>query len=468
MELSNKKALVVGFGRTGFETARFLKDHGASVTISELADNNDLGERARQLQDMGVHMEFGDHVLETFTRADLIIVSPGVPHTIPPIRAAKKKGIPLLGEIELASCFITEPIIAVTGTNGKTTTTELIGAMMKQSGKKVFVGGNIGTPLVSYLTRQDKVDCLVVEVSSFQLDTVASFKPSISVLLNISDDHLDRYPDFAAYARAKARLLKYQTAGDTAVLNGDDPWIRKLSAPCKIRKLFFSGRRKMEPGADIGPDTIVCHGPFSYGQIHTQTDDPPVPGHENQAEISLKRVPLKCRHEIENISAASLAVLAFGGNVNAVQRAIDGFKGLPHRMERVATQHGIPFYNDSKATNVDAVLRAIACLDAPIHLIMGGRDKGGRFDLLKTAVQQKVKSLILLGEAAKKIDAALGGCTRTRIVATMQEAVAAARDTVSAGDVVLLSPACASFDMYKDYKERGEAFRKAVCEGMPS
>jgi len=449
MQLEHAKALVVGMGRSGFETASFLRQRGARVTISEMAGQDEMGDAAGKFHELGVRTEFGGHVMETFTGADFIVVSPGVPHTIPPIRAAQDKGVPLLGEIELASRFIKEPMIAVTGTNGKTTTTQLIGDMLEQSGQTVFVGGNIGTPLISYLTGHEKAQRLVVEVSSFQLDTTTRFRPDISLLLNISDDHLDRYPGMEAYAESKGRILKNQTKNDIAVLNGEDQRIRQLCDGSEPEKMFFTGRWEKEKGADIGTHAITFHG---LDPLH------------QPAAIELSRVPLTCRHELENISAAGLAALAGGGTLSGIQNTLHGFRGLPHRMERVATLDGIPFYNDSKATNVDAVLRAIECLKGPIHLIMGGRDKGGQFHLLASSIQQKVKNLILLGEAAPDIKAALGNLTTTRIVATMQEAVSFAHTSASPGEVVLLSPACASFDMYQDYKERGEAFRKTVCE----
>jgi UDP-N-acetylmuramoylalanine--D-glutamate ligase len=464
MELENAKALVVGMGRSGFEAASFLTQRGATVTISEMAAENELGDAPRKLREMGVRTEFGGHVMGTFTETDFIVISPGVPHTIPAVRAAQKKGIPLMGEIELASSFIREPIIAVTGTNGKTTTTRLIGEMLEQSGQTVFVGGNIGNPLISYLTGHVKARHLVVEVSSFQLDTIAAFQPDISLLLNISDDHLDRYSDMEAYAKSKARILENQKKNNTTVLNGDDEWIRKLCGGCKPEKLFFTGRRENEKGADIGTHAIVFHGLGRHIGKAASKKKPGDRRHEKRAVVALDRVALKCRHELENISAAALAALVAGGKLSGIQKALENFRGLPHRMERVATLNGIVFYNDSKATNVDAVLRAIECLQGPIHLIMGGRDKGGQFHLLEASIRQKVKSLFLLGEASAEIEAALGKLTATRKVKTMKEAVTSAHAAASPGEVVLLSPACASFDMYRDYKERGDAFRKIVSE----
>jgi UDP-N-acetylmuramoylalanine--D-glutamate ligase len=464
MKLEHKKALVVGMGRSGFETASFLRRRGATVTVSEMAGENEMGDAVRKFRELGVRTEFGGHVLGTFTEADFIVISPGVPHTIAPVQAAQEKGIPLIGEIELASRFIKEPMIAVTGTNGKTTTTRLIGDMLEQSGQTVFVGGNIGNPLISYLSGHEKVQRLVVEVSSFQLDTITSFRPDISLLLNITDDHLDRYSGLEAYAKAKGRILENQKEDDITVLNGEDRRVREIGSAGKPGRVFFTGRRKKEKGADIGTHAITFHG---LDSVHGKNAETRGSGHalvETRAAIALDRVPLKCRHELENISAAALATLVAGGTLTGIKKALEAFRGLPHRMERVAVIDGIVFYNDSKATNVDAVLRAVECLQGPIHLIMGGRDKGGRFHLLASSVRQKVKTLILLGEASGEIKAALGTLTATRIVSSMEDAVAFAHAAASSGEVVLLSPACASFDMYQNYKERGDAFRKTVCE----
>lgn len=463
MELEHTKALVVGMGRSGFETASFLTRRGARVTISEMAGEDEMGETAREFRELGVQIEFGGHVTDTFTKADFIVISPGVPHTIPPVQAAQEKGVPLLGEIELASRFIQEPMIAVTGTNGKTTTTRLIGHMLQQSGQTVFVGGNIGNPLISYVNNHEKARHLVVEVSSFQLDTITSFRPAISLLLNITDDHLDRYSGLEAYAKAKERVLENQKKNDITVLNGDDERIREIGKTCTPEKVFFTGRQKSEKGADIGTHAITFHGLDCFHKKKPAANGSGGPSSENRPAIALGRVPLKCRHELENISAATLATLAAGGTLTGIQKALESFAGLPHRMERVAVLDGTVFYNDSKATNVDAVLRAMECLQGPIHLIMGGRNKGGQFHLLESPVRQKVKTLILLGEASGEIEAALGNLTATRIVATMEDAVATAHAAASAGEVVLLSPACASFDMYQDYKERGNAFREIVC-----
>lgn len=448
-------------GRSGLDAARFLKKRGASVTVSDMAPESQVPAGARTLREMGVQLELGGHKLGTFTGADLIVMSPGVPHTIAAVQAAREKGVPVLGEIELASRFIHEPIVAVTGTNGKTTTTRLIGDMLVRSGHKVFVGGNIGTPLISYLLTHQKADWLVLEISSFQLDTIASFRADVSLLLNISDDHLDRYDDFEAYAHAKGRLLENQEARDMTVLNGNDKWVRRVSQDLPVTKLYFTGRRDTENGADIETDTIRLRGLKPLDRMHTRKAESSGPM-ETPAAISLNKIPITCPHELENMAAASLATIACGGNLAGIHQALQGFTGLPHRLEQVARIQGISFYNDSKATNVDAVLRALECLPQPIHLIMCGRDKGGNFKLLTKTVRQKVKSLTLWGEAGSKIEAVLGDSVPTKVVASMEDAVANAFNAAVSGESVLLSPGCTSFDAYQNYKERGLAFSRAV------
>lgn len=441
-------------GRSGFEAAQFLKKRGALVTVSEKTPEEQLGKTAAAFRNLGVDTEFGGHTIKNFLEAGLIVVSPGVPHTITPLLEAQAREIPVLGEIELASRFINEPIVAVTGTNGKTTTTRLIGEMLMQSGQEIYVGGNIGNPLIGYVDKRQKADCLVVEVSSFQLDTISTFKPHISLLLNISDDHLDRYSDLEAYARSKARILENQDNDDVAILNGSDNRIRNIIDKTPVKKLFFKGRQADESGTLIESQEIRFFGLNYFGNRNVDV----------QNSIDLSRVKLACRHDLENIAAASLATLAAGGDLGGIHKALELFAGLPHRMEFIGAYDGVSYYNDSKATNVDAVLKAIECLQKPIHLIMGGRDKEGRFELLTVPVRDKVKNLVLLGEAAPIIDRTLANCTNTHRVAGMHEAVRKTASLAASGETVLLSPGCASFDMYRDYKERGDRFRQLVYQ----
>jgi UDP-N-acetylmuramoylalanine--D-glutamate ligase len=350
-----------------------------------------------------------------------------------------------MGEVELASRFIKEPIIAVTGTNGKTTTTTLLGEMLKASGFKVFVGGNIGTPLIRYVEKNEKAQMIVAEVSSFQLDTIETFRPKIGVLLNITEDHLDRYADFKEYAKAKSRIFENQKTKDTAVLNGADAAVLDISKAVKSKKWFFNAPSKKQPGATIDENRIDFHV-----------------GARQDLHIERSMVKIWGHHNAENVAAAGLAALAANGKIEGIQTAIKRFHGLPHRMAYVATKHRVRFINDSKATNIDAVQKALCAFKEPVILIMGGRDKGGNFATLKTHIQRHVKKLVLMGEAAPVIEAVLGNVTHTKMVSTMRRAILSARHSASPGDVVLLSPGCTSFDQYCNYEERGEDFCNVV------
>jgi UDP-N-acetylmuramoylalanine--D-glutamate ligase len=455
MELAGKNIAVVGLGKTGMALARFLNKRGAVVVATDMAAEANLGPQVQELRQMGVCLELGRHRPETFRAADLIVLSPGVPHTIEPVARARENGTPVMGEIELASRFIQKPIVAVTGTNGKTTTTELVGQMLAGSGLAVFVGGNIGNPLIGYVDEEHKADVIVAEISSFQLDTIARFRPQIAVLLNITIDHLDRYPDFDAYAASKMRLFKNQQAGDIAVLNGSDPLVRSLTGDLKNKKLIYPQTGENEDGAVISGSRIRFHiddpGPFDFkGQ--------------RQWSLDLSQARLRGRHNLENACAAGLAALAAGARPAAIQETVNNFRGGAHRLEYLDTIQGVEFYNDSKATNVDAVIRAIQCFSQPVVLIMGGLDKGSNFKLLRQIFPRHVKRLIVMGKAADLIQTALGDLAPPIRAASMAEAVKQARQAASPGDVVLLSPGCASFDMYDSYARRGDDFRREVLD----
>ncbi|MEA1899563.1 MAG: UDP-N-acetylmuramoyl-L-alanine--D-glutamate ligase [Thermodesulfobacteriota bacterium] len=440
MKLKNKNILVVGLGVTGVATARFLINRGASVTVSDQKKEQETGPEEPLIREPGIRMELGPHRIETFERADLIVVSPGVPHTILPIRRAKEQGIPVIGEIELASRFITEPIVAVTGTNGKTTTTTLLGKMLEDSGFKVFVGGNIGKPLIAYADREEKAEIVVVEVSSFQLDTIDTFRANVAVLLNITEDHMDRYPDLNAYTKSKARIFNNQQYNDTAVLNGSDPVVRSLSRDILSRKVFFSSK---EEGVAISDESIISQ--------------------ENMSQL-LSDLKLPGKHNMENAAAASLAALTAGGTFEGVRTALREFKGLPHRLEYIDTLNGVDFFDDSKATNVDSVAKALETFKRPVVLIMGGRNKGNKFHVLKDLIGRHTKELIVIGEAKEDIKAELGDIKPVETATSMEDAVFKAYNAAKPGDIVLLSPACASFDMYNSYAQRGEDFCKAVAK----
>jgi UDP-N-acetylmuramoylalanine--D-glutamate ligase len=457
MELKNKNIVIVGMGRTGLAAARFLHHRGARVLVTDKAGEKALGAAVGALRQLGVRVEMGPHRAASLQNADLIMVSPGVAHTIEPIARATARGVPVIGEVELASAFIKEPIIAVTGTNGKTTTTALLGQMLKNSGIKAFVGGNIGNPLIEYVGNEQKAQIVVAEISSFQLDTIAAFRPKVSVLLNITADHLDRYPDFEAYIDSKMRIFKNQQADDLAILNGLDRMIRIKTKNIKCRRLFFPSLKANEQGAILNGKRIVLklNKDLAAFQI-------PQSEFHNPESLDISKMHLLGRHNFENACAASLTALAAGATLDGIQKTLDHFKGLAHRLEHVATISAVRYYNDSKATNVDGVLRALECFSKPVLLLMGGRDKGGNFEVLQDAVRKHAKELILMGEAAESIRSALGQQTLTKVVTSMQEAVTTAFQDAGPQEIVLLSPGCASFDQYANYAERGDDFRRAV------
>jgi len=461
MELSQKKIVVVGLGVTGIAVARFLSSRGAAVIATDMASKSDLGSKVREFQASDISLELGGHRSETFKKADMIVLSPGVSHTIKPVLRARERGIPVMGEIELASRYIRQPVVAVTGTNGKTTTTELLGDMLKRSGLKVFVGGNIGNPLIDYAGGKQDADVIVAEISSFQLDTIETFKLRVGVLLNITADHLDRYPDFDAYAASKMRLFENQQADDIAVLNGSDPLVRSLAESIRSKKLYYSALNNDEEGALYDEKQII----FRYkdsSRPGIQSRSP----HSNfriPASLDLSRFKLTGRHNLENACAAALAALAAGGQPDAIQGTLNQYRGSAHRMESVTTIDGIDFYNDSKATNVAAVMRAVECFSQPVLLIMGGLDKSGNFTELRKVVSRHVKKLFVMGQAADLIRSALGDTVSTATVVSMQDATQQAFQDSSPGDVVLLSPGCASFDMYDNYAQRGNDFKESVA-----
>lgn len=453
MQLKDKNIVVVGLGRTGLATATFLHQQGARVLVSDTASEKELGDAGNTLRQLGVRMETGAHRAASFQNASLIVISPGVSHTIEPIVQAMDQGIPVIGEVELASRFIEEPIIAVTGTNGKTTTTELLGRMLKDSGLKVFVGGNIGNPLIDYVAKKEPAQIVVAEISSFQLDTIATFRPRVSVLLNITADHLDRYPNFEAYADSKFRIFKNQQVEDVAVLNGTDPLIRAKTKHIKSQRLFFPAPAENEQGAVLNGKRII---------LNLKKLKKMGPEIRNQESLDISKMHIYGQHNFENAAAASLAALAAGATLEGIQTTLNHFKGLAHRLERVATINGVQYFNDSKATNVDGVARALECFSKPVLLIMGGRDKGSDFKALEELVRKHAKALIVMGEAAEPIRSALGQFNPTKVAASMEEAVSTAYQNADPDDVVLLSPGCASFDWYGSYAERGDDFRAAV------
>ena len=444
MDLQGKRVLVVGLARTGIATAKFLKTKDSLVTTTEVKPKEEMGEALQELKEMDIKAEWGGHRAETFLKQDILVVSPGVDLSIEPIQKAVKQGVRVISEIELAYHFIHVPIIAVTGTNGKTTTTLLIGEMLKEDGKKAGVGGNVGEPLILFADGKDRWEVLVVEISSFQLEAIEDFRPRISVLLNITEDHLDRYPSYDDYIEAKVRIFTNQNSGDLAVLNRDDPIVMQYKEEVKAKKVLFSLREKLEEGTFSNGQTIF-HKLGGRGE-----------------EYSLAKVPLKGIHNVENMMAALTAARIFGCSKKAIQDTLNRFEGLEHRLEFVREIRGVRFYNDSKGTNVGSVVKSLQSFSEPVILIAGGKDKNGDLNPLKELIQKRVKHLILIGEAKERMNRELGGLTDTAMAKTMEEAVRLAHQKAKEGEVVLLSPACSSFDMFKDYKERGKVFKETV------
>ncbi len=446
MELKNRKVLVVGLGESGKESAAFLLARGAKVSISEAAAPEAISpESLTWVEGNKVPLETGAHNTRTFLESELIVVSPGVPLEIGPIRAAKRAGIPVIGEVELAARFIEAPIIAVTGTNGKSTTTTLIGHILKHAGKDVFVGGNIGRPLIGYACQKQDKDFVVAEISSFQLDTVVFFRPWLALLLNISEDHLDRYLSFDDYVRSKLQIFANQLPDDFAIINRDDPIIMQHedTIPSKI---FTFGHTPEDEGAYVKDNKLVCHlGSKEAGEVYL-----------------LENLRITGQHNLENTMAAVVAARVCGCNPYVIQEALETFEGLPHRTEFVCEVGGVSFYDDSKGTNVGSVVKSITGFDRPVILIAGGRDKGGSYAALEDIVRNKVRMVVLIGEARDKIRQALGHLTRTIEAETLPEAVYLAYAESRPGDVVLLSPACSSFDMFRNYAERGNIFQEAA------
>lgn len=450
IHLKDRRVLVVGLGRSGVAASRLLVRNNARVTATDRSPWDALSAEARELAALGIKIETGGHSTGTFLSADLIILSPGVPKGIDPLIRAKENGIKIISEVELAYQLLDAPLIAVTGSNGKSTTTTLVGEILKAKGDRVFVGGNLGTPLTEYLLSGGGADCVAAELSSFQLETIGDFRPSVSILLNISPDHMDRYPGMREYAEAKFRIFENQTADDFAIINGDEPWSTEVSKRFRGKMIVFSRRRKVKNGVFAEEGRLVSN---MNGRQETLCEI---------SEIGIKGV-----HNLENSMAAAAAALLRGCTPEIIARTLRAFPGLEHRLEFVREIGGVKYINDSKGTNVGAVIKSIEGFNEPILLIAGGRDKGSDFSLLRPLIQEKVKRLILIGEAGEKLRRAAGDLTTTIHAGSMEEAVHIARKEAAKGDVVLLSPACASFDMFKNFEDRGRIFKEIVWKLPP-
>jgi len=444
LELSGRRVLVVGLGKSGIAAARLCAERGAIVTATDRRTLDALPPGAGDLCALGVTLEVGGHVEASFESTDLVVLSPGVP-AIPPVVAAERRGVPILGELELAASFCQGSIVAITGTNGKSTVTTLIGEAMARTGRPTFVGGNLGTPLTEVVgtAAAEPGGVLVVEVSSFQLERATRFRPHVALLLNVTEDHLDRYPSFAAYAAAKARVFAAQTREDHAVVPAGDVVCESLARAGRARVWTYGGQ-----GAKA---SVVC-------------EDDAIVDRETGARFPLSLLRIQGAHNVTNAMSAILAARLAGAPASAIAEAIGSFTGLPHRMQLVVEKDSVRYYDDSKATNVGAAVKALEGVSGKAVLIAGGRDKGGDYGPLRDEVARKARAVVLLGEAADLMDRALAGAAPIERATDMRDAVRRARRLAAAGDVVLLAPACSSYDMFRDYNERGDVFRSVVLE----
>jgi UDP-N-acetylmuramoylalanine--D-glutamate ligase len=440
-DFSGQKVVVIGAGATGQALARYFCRRGATVTLSDSRAAERIGDLG-QLCELGVRLDLGGHTPELFLAADLVAVSPGVPLSVPAVASAMQAGVQVLGEIEIAFAELSAPLTAITGTNGKSTTTTLMGEMFSAWGKRTFVGGNLGIPLIEAV--DGEWDWLVAELSSFQLEAISDFRPRYALLLNITEDHLDRYPDMASYVAAKMQVFANMGEADVAVLNAEDPLVMAAAADIRPRRILFSSRRLLPEGMGLAGEEIV----WRFG------------GEERRFPLAM--LQLKGLHNVENVMAALIPPLLEGCPPDVAWSAACSFGGLAHRMVPVRLLDGVTWYNDSKGTNVGSVVKSLAGLIAPVTLIAGGKDKGGDYAPLAPLVREKVAHLILIGQAAPRIAEALGGLTRTERADTLEAAVSRARELTPPGGSVLLSPGCSSFDMFKSYEERGDVFTRAV------
>jgi len=445
LDLKNKRVLVVGLGKSGVASALFLQDRGARVTVSDAKTEDELRGEIPQLLDKGIAVESGGHGERTFRGQDLIVVSPGVPVDTPQLAQARTQGVPVIGEIELASRFLKGHIVAITGSNGKTTTTTLAGEIIAWGGYESLVGGNIGTPAISFVPEATDDTYIVLEVSSFQLETIDTFHAEIAVILNITPDHLDRHHTFEAYVAAKSRIFENQTAGDFAVLNSDDPTCVKLGPVSEAQKFWFSRKKEVDQGAFVRD-----------GKIFWRAEG-------NDVEIMpVSEIGLKGAHNLENVLAAVCVGALVRCEPHRIRKAVQEFKAVEHRLEYVATINGVDFYNDSKATNVDATIKALESFAGNIHVILGGKDKGSDYSVLNDLLRQRVKRVYTIGAAAQKIESQIAGAAEIIHAETLETAVRRAAAAAKQGDIVLLAPACASFDQFENYEHRGRVFKDVV------
>jgi len=444
IDLTGKRVLVVGLARTGIATALFCAARGAHVTASEERPGSEVAEAAEKLRAAGCALELGGHTERTFIEQDLIIPSPGVPQDLPPLAAARAREIPIWSEIELAWRFLRGRMVAITGSNGKTTTTSLTAHILESAGLPVIVAGNIGTPLISRVGESSDSTITVTEVSSFQLECIRDLRPDVGVLLNLTPDHLDRHASFEDYSRAKARMFENQTEQDFAVLNADDANASQY-APSGPQIYWFSRTKHVSSGAFLRGDEVI------FRRDGTET-------------VLLRRgeIGLRGDHNVENVLAAACAALLAGATPSAVASGVSTFAGVEHRLEFVAEIGGVSYFNDSKATNVDATLKALDAFPTGVLVILGGKDKGSDYGILRKSLRERARMVLLIGAAAEKIESQLRDAVPVVHAGTLEFAVALASENARPGDTVLLAPACASFDQFKNYEHRGRVFKQLV------
>ena len=446
LELNNKRILVIGLARTGVATALFCAKHGAIVTATDMRPESELADPGTKLRAAGVSLEFGGYTEEILAGQDLIIPSPGVPANSEILTAARAQNIPIWSEIELAGRFLRGRLIGITGSNGKTTTTSLIEHILKNSGYSTLLAGNIGTPLIGVVEQTNHQTITVAELSSFQLEWIETLRPNISVFLNLTPDHLDRHGSMEAYGAAKARIFKNQISDDFAILNADDPATTPY-APTKPRVFWFSRKQRVAQGTFLRGEEILFRN-------------------EGEEEVVLKQteIPLPGAHNLENVLAAVAATCLAGVQSKEIAQAVRSFTGVEHRLEFVAEHNGVRYYNDSKATNVDATFKALDAFPGRILIILGGKDKGSDYTVLQAPLREKAILALLIGAAAQKIESQIAGSVAIEHAGTLQRAVEVAAHSAQPGDIVLLAPACASFDQFENYEHRGRIFKQLVHE----
>jgi UDP-N-acetylmuramoylalanine--D-glutamate ligase len=443
-ELRGKRVLVVGLAKTGVATSLFCAARGGEVTATDVRGENEVGDAIVQLRAAGVRLELGGHRENIFLGQDLIVPSPGVPANMPLLQAARAKGVTIWSEIELAGRFMNGRLIGITGSNGKTTTTSLIEHILKNAGFPTILAGNIGTPLISRIEQTNDDTVTVVELSSFQLELIETFRPNISVFLNLTPDHLDRHHTFEEYGAAKARIFRNQKEADSAVLNADDPASTPY-APTRPQVCWFSRKQRVAQGAFVRDNQIVFRQ-----------------NGEEMAVLKLQEIPLVGAHNVENVLAAVTTTRIAGANPAAIAKGVRSFAGVEHRLEFVAEVGGVRYFNDSKATNVDATLKALDAFPGRILIILGGKDKGSDYTVLRKPLREKAILALLIGAAADKIEKQIEGSVAIEGAGTIERAVEIASHAARPGDVVLLAPACASFDQFQNFEHRGRVFKDLV------